>query len=413
MGVGMKSRFGSIWPPGGAVKKFALSVFFLITSSALLAEPIDPYLTGPNPAPAIDNGGPVDYGAISVNDLERGVLEDNLNTTGVPFNRQNYLRDRRFKTVQAAATAEMGKGVAVATGAALMIAGIPMTASIIPQARVAGYALITKAALEFAQAGADGTAARDNEDRARYIAQDGSTGRQISGGLYPSGGLPDRIDTPELRAALAARGVDADSFIEDLLDGTLTSTRDVARAMGERSSFSPSAVQDADERAAARKNQIKKQMTESLVKKIETKYGTAAASRQLAGQAGSAEPTGSADTGRLALERQGVQTSAGAPLQGNGVSLTRSAGGVPGALGRGATLSAEDILRFRPAPSPARPAAPLESPRAEKELLARMSRSEREAFGISDGEFGDNIFQKAHRHYQNVIKGREAGDSST
>ncbi|MEZ4750616.1 MAG: hypothetical protein R3B54_08300 [Bdellovibrionota bacterium] len=146
-----------------AMKKLAVLVFFMCWYAPGVRAEFDTDINGTNtfndlnldpngnPAPNVQNS--------SLNPTEGAVLQNtvfNQTLRADNPNLNNLDVSDKYGQAGSAGSAQAGKIAAIATGASLMAAGVPMSASIIPSVKAAGYALIAKAALEFAQAAASG-----------------------------------------------------------------------------------------------------------------------------------------------------------------------------------------------------------------------------------------------------------------
>lgn len=143
---------------------------------------------------------------------------------------------REYKAGDAQKQGNTGAGAAVATGAALMAAAIPLLASIDPVQVAAGADLMAKAGMEFGQAGADAGSASKNKAQKDLLTNKnaaGETGSQETG--KPTG---SSIKSPELDKLLADRGINSDDFKEKLASGQITNPQDVLSSMGDSTQFS-------------------------------------------------------------------------------------------------------------------------------------------------------------------------------
>lgn len=357
----------------------------------------NPDLTGGDTNPLVDTGGTVDYNAISVNSLEAGKLQGALNTNGVAFDLGNYGNGREYKYDQAEKTAEMGKGAAIATGTALMAAGIPMTASIIASVRAAGYALIAKAALEFAQAAADNSAANQNADREAYTRRadndigQGSRGTGISNSQLADT-IASQINTPELQRVLTNNGVNSDAFVRDIASGNLRDLQSVAAAMGDTTSFTPEQIAAAmasnpqlnGEKGVANLGVDEDQQFNTLGEEGEGKPRLELSDPTVAENQGGkalAQTSGDLAIGPGAGNTVGAGRGNGAPGEG-GVGAAGADGALAGLFGADGKLG------------------------AITDVLSRLTREQLAALGILKAKPGENIFQKAHRCYRSYSRWR-------
>lgn len=246
------------------MSKSAMYVFFLF----LISVPARAEVTGTDEFNNLnfdDGQGFPTVETTSINATEGSVLQNTVfNQTG-PVENTNIANEdisNKFGQSGAAGSSAIGKAAAIATGASLMAAGVPMTASIIPSVKAAGYALIAKAALEFAQAGADaGTEAanrdietdtlRFNDDNPEPLAVTAknsvadaqrATANEIAG----------KINSEGLNQLLTDRGVNSEAFINALSTGDIRSIGDIASAMGDTTSFSESDLLKGEELAASK-----------------------------------------------------------------------------------------------------------------------------------------------------------------
>jgi len=148
------------------------------------------------------------------------------NPSAVQYAASNDSRGREKKAENAQNTGKQGNAAALATGAALTAAGVPMLASPIISVEVAGAELLAKAALEFAQAGADKKNAGTNgAQKDLLLSQTGQSTQQDSA-------LPAKsLLTPQLDSLLTKRGVNAEDFVKRLQSGELSSPSDILKAM--------------------------------------------------------------------------------------------------------------------------------------------------------------------------------------
>jgi len=220
-------------------------IIFLIFFPALEAHcerVFDPNLTilnttGPDQQNTQDlnrvTGGAQGTGDSDVNGVFQG-----LNRSGPQFDQQTNSRGREYKAGDAEGKSALGKGVAIATGAALMAKGI----SLLPfPTTPRGVALIAKAALEFAQAGADAGTQSKNGDQRELLTLTYDEGNPGAGSGQSQNStvnkIKSKINTPELQNFLAERGINSDDFIvpmtfaiaeetTDKLDISLAAQRD-------------------------------------------------------------------------------------------------------------------------------------------------------------------------------------------
>ena len=155
---------------------------------------------------------------------------------------QNAVEGRRDKTEDAIGQGGAGIAAAVAAGAALTAAGVPLLP---PPTTPRGVALLTMAGLEFAQAAATGAVTSSNTS-GRDILRDGTPEGSQSTALQDAAA---QIDTPEFRQALTDNGVNSDAFIQDLVSGKLTDFGSVANALGVTETFTPEQVAQAQAEA--------------------------------------------------------------------------------------------------------------------------------------------------------------------
>ncbi len=162
-------------------------------------------------------------------------------------------QDRRNQAGESADKAGTGAGAHAGIGAALLAAGIPMAASIIPAVHAAGIALIIKAGMEFAQAGADRGVQDQNMGQDNLIAQQADQGGQQLTSSNAQVAIPA---PPELEKMLADRGINSDDFMQKLTSGKLNSAELLKDALGETQTLSPEDQAKGDRMADAEFNKM-------------------------------------------------------------------------------------------------------------------------------------------------------------
>lgn len=182
-------------------------------------------------------GTPLAFG----NGLSDGITASTVqNKDNVKENKQNDSNGREYKAGDAQKQGNTGAGAAIATGAALIGAAIPLLLSLEPIEVAAGADLMAKAGLEFGQAGADAGSASDNKAQKDLLTNKnaaGETGAQTTGA--PTG---KSINSPQLDKLLADRGINADDFKNKLASGQMTNPQDILSNMGDTTPISPDDV---------------------------------------------------------------------------------------------------------------------------------------------------------------------------
>lgn len=162
---------------------------------------------------------------------------------------ENDRRGRRQKIEDdAIPKGQAGVGAAIAAGVALTAAGTPMLMSPLLPVQLRGAALLAKAGLEFAQAAATAGTNQQNKKAADAVgkASDGPTGSELASPEDVKKAAAESINTPELQKALGEAGINSDNFVNQLVNGELSSPAAVMGAAGvDTSKFS------ADQIAAA------------------------------------------------------------------------------------------------------------------------------------------------------------------
>ncbi len=163
------------------------------------------------------------------NGLSSGMVS-NPNTI-VDGSAQNAVSGLENKYNNASQQANAGQGAAIGAGAAMMGTGVPMLVSPIIPVMVAGAVLVSQAAMEFAQAGADQGASNSNlgnesnlTNPTNQISSQASAAEQAASMLGQN---------QQLLNLLNQQGVDPNSFIQGVANGSLNTPNAVLAALGQ------------------------------------------------------------------------------------------------------------------------------------------------------------------------------------
>lgn len=162
-------------------------------------------------------------------------------------------KGREYKAGSAASQSNTGKGTAIATGSSLLASAIPMLMSIDPATQAAGSILMSQAGMEFAQAGADEDARKQNQDQRNMLLStpEGSTGSQSTADEIKS-----QMNMPGLDEMLVQRGINPDEFKDQLASGQLTSPEAVRSALSDTNQYSEEALTAANTTATDALNEV-------------------------------------------------------------------------------------------------------------------------------------------------------------
>ncbi|MCB0405681.1 MAG: hypothetical protein KDD51_12940 [Bdellovibrionales bacterium] len=342
------------------------------------------------PAPTVENS--------SVNGSEGAVLQNTVFNQTLRADNPNIKNvdvSDKYGQAGAAGSALAGKIAAIVTGSALLAAGIPKVASIVPSEVAAGYALIAKSALEFAQAAASGgaesgnrsienTKLRFNDDNPEALAV--TAGDSVANAKAKTAqDIASKIDSPELNQLLASRGINSEDFINQLASGQLTSAEDVARALGDNTNFSEEDLFKADQLASSKAAEE----MDSLRIQVNEDNEEADSSSVFGGASGLAGGFGNAGT----LEQGTLANVAGV---GHGTqALGASAGNTGGAAGPGGLSMGNLLGRFAKQGKDALSA------------LGNLTIDQLNRLGLVKLRNGMNIFQKAGRSYRSFGRWRD------
>jgi len=300
--------------------------------------------------------------------------------------------DRRREFEAARDRANSGNAVAIATGAALTATAIPMLASPIAAVRAAGAALMVKAGLEFAQAGADRRVANQNNDSANLLKQKANQESRQATAENSSKQIAEKVHSPELERVLSQRGVNPEDFVQRLSNGEFTSTTDVLKAVGDNGEYS----------------------ADDLAK------GEALADKEMTGVVAEKE----AEMKRLGYDESNpTVTTSGAvtKISSEGVKDANGSEGLKEALSQSGASPALPDKNF--APNLTEPfggkSSPNENGRGLLDMLAALHglnpdnkallpwKAALEAVGITKPIAKQNIFQIAHRNFRGFGKWRK------
>ncbi|MCB0406263.1 MAG: hypothetical protein KDD51_15895 [Bdellovibrionales bacterium] len=379
------------------MKKLAVLVFSLFLYAPGVQAEFNTDITGTNtfndlnldangnPAPTVENS--------SVNPSEGAVLQNTVFNQTLRADNPNINNvdvSDKYGQAGSAGSAQAGKIAAIVTGAALLAAGIPKTASIIPSEVAAGYALIAKSALEFAQAAASGGAEagnrsiensklRFNDDRPEAIASSIQNGRNNT-----ANEIANKINSPELNQLLTNRGINSEDFINQLASGQLTSAEDVARALGDNTNFSEEDLFKADQIASGASAKEMESLRIQVNEDNEESSTFGGGGRGLAGALGNG---GTIDQGTLGEGR-------GPGAHGEN-ALASSAGSADGSTGPGGLSLGNLLGRFGKVGKDALSA------------LGNLTLDQLHRMGLVKLRNGMNIFQKAGRSYRSFGRWRD------
>lgn len=166
----------------------------------------------------------------AVADSAANIANDILakNSTSYSYEGQERAEnDRRNHAGRSQDDTNNGKALATAIGTALTAQGVPMVASGVPTLVAIGSALLSKAALEFAQAGADNGVANLNGDQRNILKADsGQNGKAYTANVAA-------LETPELQKLLGDRGVNPQEFTQGITNGAFSTPEQVLAALKE------------------------------------------------------------------------------------------------------------------------------------------------------------------------------------
>lgn len=175
------------------------------------------------------------------NGLSDAITAQTVIKDEVPANTQNLNSNgREYKAADAQAQGNTGAGAAAATGAALVAAAIPLIVSLEPIQVAAGADLLAKAAMEFAQAGANSDSAAQNQAQNQLLTTNNASGETGAQTLaIPTAPSASSISSPALDEFLATQGVNANNFKSQLASGALSDPQAVLNALGNTTPISP------------------------------------------------------------------------------------------------------------------------------------------------------------------------------
>ncbi len=349
------------------------------------------FFSNPTPPPGpvnTDGSGNIDLGGGSglANSIASPVLKSTDPTT-VNYSDQQAADNSRKNALQTAGSSSgTGQAVHAAVGGTMIGIGTPMTMSIDPVVKAAGYDLVAKGITELAQSGADsGTKDKNNDRRDALTQKANEEGKNASGNDIQKA----VTSNADLNKFLNEKGVDPQDFANKVASGELQDPASIAKALGDNTEFSADDLAKAADISNSQMNDIFSQGntpdgTREKIGYDETNAVTLA-DGTIRGGSGS-KPDGSAEKKAFEQGKLGVYVSA------EGFAPNHTQPGSDGNKNARPGFDAKGLLA--------------EIFGADGQIKPDAAQKAMELLGIRKLKNGRNIFQEAGYHYRGWGKWR-------